>query len=66
MKIWINDVEQTLPAVRTFAEVIQERNLSPESVVVMCNGKVIPQDAMAAATVNDGDRLTLLAFVGGG
>lgn len=65
MQIYINDKAKKVDT-HNLAELITELGLSPRSLVVECNKKIIRQDQWAATTLTEDDRLELLNFVGGG
>ncbi len=50
----------------TVLNLLRERNLSPELVLVELNGQILPQAAYAAQKLAPGDNVELLSFVGGG
>ena len=45
---------------------IEARNMAKDSLVVEVNGKIIKQAEWCSMPVQDGDRIELLSFVGGG
>lgn len=50
----------------SLAEVIKEKGLRPDSLVVELNGKIIKQDEWHKVRLENNDVLELLNFVGGG
>lgn len=50
----------------TILTLLQSRNLRPERVAVECNGVIIRRAAFSDTLVNDGDRIEIVHFVGGG
>ncbi|MDY2818835.1 MAG: sulfur carrier protein ThiS [Hominisplanchenecus sp.] len=50
----------------TILALLQSRNLRPERVAVECNGVIIRRAAFSNTLVNDGDRIEIVHFVGGG
>jgi thiamine biosynthesis protein ThiS len=69
MTITINGESLTIPASAapyTIAGLIAARQLAHDNLVVELNGKIIKQKDWTEANVSEGDRLELLAFVGGG
>ena len=50
----------------TLLALLGERGNDPAKVVVELNGQIIPRDRYAATTLNEGDSLELVQFVGGG
>ena len=50
----------------TVLNLLQERELAPERVVVELNGEILPGADYGARKLANGDRLELVSFVGGG
>ena len=50
----------------TLAELAGELGLAPEKVAVERNLEVVPRSTLAEVTVEDGDELEIVHFVGGG
>ena len=50
----------------TLLALLGERGNDPAKVVVELNGQIIPRDRYAATSLNEGDSLELVQFVGGG
>lgn len=50
----------------TLIELIEDKGLRRDSLVVEVNGTIIRQEQWAATLLQEGDRLELLNFVGGG
>jgi len=66
MIVVINGKEfETAPGM-TIADLLAERELKPETVVVERNGDIVPGSAFASLRLDDGDHLEVLRFVGGG
>ena len=61
----INGSDQRMPRC-TLAELIHQKSLVAASLVVEYNGAIIKQAAWREVTLNQGDVLELLNFVGGG
>ncbi|NLZ17716.1 MAG: sulfur carrier protein ThiS [Desulfobulbaceae bacterium] len=53
-------------ACTTLAELIDHKGLHKEALIVELNGAIIKQEQWPATTLQDGDQLELLNFVGGG
>jgi sulfur carrier protein len=47
-------------------EILKERNIIPETVVVALNMKVINQTELEKISLSDGDSVEILRFVAGG
>lgn len=65
MNIRINGQQLSIRS-QTVAELLVERALSPEALVVELNGEIIRQEHWPTAQLQDNDTLELLSFVGGG
>lgn len=47
-------------------ELVQEKRLQPERVVLELNGAIVKRPRWGEVTVQDGDVLEIVCFVGGG
>lgn len=65
MQLIVNGKEERCTS-STLAELIEHKGLRRESLVVEVNGAIIRQEQWAATGLQDGDRVELLNFVGGG
>lgn len=50
----------------TVAELLNARNILPNTVVVELNGKILPATDFAITTLKEGDSLEIIEFVAGG
>ncbi|GAB6060435.1 sulfur carrier protein ThiS [Desulfonatronum parangueonense] len=66
MHIHINGKNEHLTAPLTLQELITSKGLDPAAVVAELNREIIPGERFAETTLQDGDHLELLRFVGGG
>jgi thiamine biosynthesis protein ThiS len=65
MQVTINGKnEQVAPC--TVAQLVRQRGLKPEALVVEHNQRIVPQAQWAETRLQEGDVLELLRFVGGG
>ena len=55
-----------LPSPSTLDRLIAALELKPDRIAVEHNGEIVPRTAWPAATVNSGDKLEIVHFVGGG
>lgn len=62
----VNGDERAVPAGLSVAGLLEHLGLSPRMVVVEHNGDILRRDALADASVREGDQLELVHFVGGG
>jgi sulfur carrier protein len=54
------------PAPATVAELIRALNLEGKRIAVERNGEIVPKGRYAATALDPGDRLEIVAAVGGG
>ena len=66
IKAVINGKEAEVKKDSTLADVITLYKLNPERVVAEINGNVLTRDKYADTLVNNGDKVELINFVGGG
>jgi thiamine biosynthesis protein ThiS len=71
MKLHINGEESTVPATPdggpfTLAALIESLEMKPDRVAVELNRDVVPRDRWPQTPLQDGDRLEIVHFVGGG
>ncbi len=65
MNVFINGKEETIEP-GTIENLVTGKRLEPASLVVELNRKIIKQSQWSAVEIQEGDRLELLSFVGGG
>jgi len=69
MKLQINGDERDfseLPASLTLAALVEKLGMKPDRVAVELNHDIVPRDRWAATLLQEGDRLEVVHFVGGG
>ena len=66
MNIRVNGEKKEFDTVSTLSDLFNSLKLSPESVVVELNTKIIPPDSYATTQLAEGDAVELIQFVGGG
>ncbi len=66
MKLVINGTEKEFPVDVTLLEVLKELSLEDKVMAAAVNMEIVKQDAWDKCRLNDGDKLELLDFVGGG
>ena len=64
-KLVVNGTPE-LAAVENLAAFVHEKGLQADALVIEHNGIVVVADQWENARLQDGDRLELLSFVGGG
>jgi sulfur carrier protein len=57
---------ETLPQPASLEQLIDELGLKGDRVAVEHNGEIVPRSSWAETTLNGGDRLEVVHFVGGG
>lgn len=66
MTLTINGEDRDFPSVTTIADLIAQLAMKPDRVAVELNRELVPRDRWADATLQNGDRLEIVHFVGGG
>jgi sulfur carrier protein len=69
MKLHINGEERDFagsPSPLTLASLVETLAMKADRVAVELNRDIVPRDRWAATQLNDGDRLEIVHFVGGG
>ena len=66
MKIRLNGEEKDIEADATLPALIESLSLAPERIAVELNGEVVRRAEWPRVTLNEGDRVEVVHFVGGG
>jgi len=68
MKIHINGEEKVFdsPSPFTLAALVEMLGMKADRVAVELNRDIVPRDRWSETALNDGDRLEIVHFVGGG
>jgi len=66
MQIELNGHPHPLPAATTVATLVAALGYTGKRVAVECNGAIVPKSHYAEAHLSDGDRVEIVAAVGGG
>jgi thiamine biosynthesis protein ThiS len=66
VQLTINGSVREITTARTVEQLLAELELDPRAVVVELNREIIRRPAIAETTVNDGDVVEIVHFVGGG
>lgn len=66
MQITVNGCTRVYESPLAVADLLQNMALAGKKVAVERNGEIVPKSAHAATLVADGDRLEIVAAVGGG
>jgi thiamine biosynthesis protein ThiS len=69
MKLQINGEDRDVPNTPTpftLAALVESLGMKPDRVAVELNRDIVPRNLWAATNLNEGDRLEIVHFVGGG
>lgn len=66
MRIILNGQDAKVQDAITVLDLLRQRGLDPAKVVVERNMEIVPGEAFGQTALAEGDRLEVLAFVGGG
>lgn len=66
MKLKINGKDVFVNSKKTLGELLLEKGLHPERVVVEHNLKIMPREDWDKTTLGDNDTIEIVSFVGGG
>ncbi len=66
MQITINGQTENLDGAMSVADLLARRNIEPIRVAVEINEDIVPRRTLAETMIRDGDRIEIVAFVGGG
>ena len=66
IKAIVNGAVAKLPQASTITDVLSLYKLNPERVVAEVNGNVLTKEEYSKTMVNEGDKIELISFVGGG
>ncbi|MDW7675627.1 MAG: sulfur carrier protein ThiS [Bacillota bacterium] len=66
MNIILNGEQEQLSGEKTIAALLEGLELNPDIVTVNVNGDVISKDEFATFSLNEGDEVDVLMFMGGG
>ncbi len=66
MQITLNGEQETVDEQDTVATLLQRLELAPIRVAVERNEDIVPRKRFADTVIQDGDRIEIVTFVGGG
>lgn len=66
MKIIVNGCEREISGVRTIEDFLAQKELDPQRVAIERNSAIVPREQFAQTPLEDGDRIEVVHFVGGG
>jgi thiamine biosynthesis protein ThiS len=65
-KIFLNGVEKPLNDTATLMEVVLEAGIPLEKVAIAVNDEIVPKSSINSFRLDDGSRVEVITFVGGG
>lgn len=66
MLVVLNGRKADLPEGITVMELLAQRKLDPDTVIIEYNGELVKKDTWSDIVLKENDRLEILRFVGGG
>ncbi len=66
LSIIVNGEHRRVSAGLTIAQLAEELGLIPEKVAVERNLEIVPRSTLGQVTIEDGDEIEIVHFVGGG
>lgn len=66
IQVVVNGAQQRYPQPLALSELIAQLVLAGKKIAVERNGEIVPRSAHGSTLVADGDRLEIVAAVGGG
>ncbi len=66
MQIFINGEKRDITSNCTVFELLDEKGVTPKAAVVELNGEILKQELWQNTSLNAGDKLEILIFMGGG
>ena len=66
MQCKINAVLSEIAPNQTVGEMLREKGISAQTVVIEYNGEILKRENFDEKVINDGDNIEILSFVGGG
>ena len=66
MTLFINGEPRAFPGGLTVAGLVSQLGMKPDRVAVELNLEIVPRARWEATALNDGDKLEVVHFVGGG
>ena len=66
MKIKINGKDVSVGAHKTLFELVSEKGLHPEKIILEHNLRIVPKEEWNKTALNNDDAVEIVSFVGGG
>ena len=66
MELFLNGERKSVDGVRTLTQLMEHLGMKSDRVAVELNREIVSRDRWAQTELNEGDRLEIVHFVGGG
>lgn len=66
LQLTVNGENRSMPASATVADLVTELKLDGRKIAVERNLEIVPRSLYAETALENGDRIEIVAFVGGG
>ncbi len=66
MQIIVNGIKQDLPSELSLLDLLKHLQISPKQIAIEINLTVINAEAYHTHTLNEGDQIEIISFMGGG
>lgn len=66
MQISVNGIKQDVPSEQCLLDLLKHLEISPKQIAVEINLTVINTEAYHVTTLNEGDKIEIISFIGGG
>ena len=66
MNIRINGRDERRPEALTLEDLVAEKRLAPEQIVIEYNREIVPRERWPKLVLKEGDAVEIVSFVGGG
>jgi len=66
LQVVLNNKKVDMPEGVTVADLIAQKGLNPDTVIIELNGELAKKDTWPGLVLKENDRLEILRFVGGG
>ncbi len=66
MNIKINGKNEAIDRMADIAQLVSDRGLSPDRIVVEHNFRIVPKEEWRKVILNESDNIEIVSFMGGG
>ena len=66
MNLKINGKDVSIGAKKTLGELVSDKGLHPEKIIVEHNLRIVPKEEWPKTALNNDDTIEIVSFVGGG